>query len=48
MTSISEKDKNMKEDFNRVWGYEFATHKYKFDRQESEIAMLKTLTKDEF
>ena len=40
MTTISEKDKNMGEDFNRFWGVEFATHKYNFDRQESEIAML--------
>ena len=32
MTIISEKDKNLREDFDRIWNYEFATHKYQFDR----------------
>ena len=33
-TSISEKDKNLNEEFNRFWNNEFATHSYQFDRQE--------------
>lgn len=45
-TSISEKDKNSVEDFMRQWK-ELATHHYCFDRQEREIAMLKTITKAE-
>jgi secreted Zn-dependent insulinase-like peptidase len=32
LTTISEKDKNLNEEFNRFWSHEFATHKYKFDR----------------
>ena len=34
-TSISEKDKNLNEEFNRFWSHEFATHSYQFDRQEA-------------
>ena len=32
MTTLSEKDKNLNEEFNRFWSQEFATHKYKFNR----------------
>ena len=46
-TSISEKDKNLTEEFNRFWNNEFGTHCYQFDRQEANIAMLDTLTKAE-
>jgi len=28
MTTLSEKDKNLHEEFNRFWSQEFATHKY--------------------
>ena len=45
MTSISEKDKNLNEEFGRFWRQEMSTHKYDFDRQENQIAMLKTITK---
>ena len=47
MTEIAEKDKNLNEAFSRAWS-EMACHKYKFDRQESDIAMLGTITKQEF
>ena len=47
-TTISEKDKNLGEEFQRFWYLEFATHSYQFDRQEANIAMLATLTKVEF
>lgn len=47
MTIISEKDKNQGEEFDRFWISEFNTHQYQFDRQDSDIAMLKTLTKAE-
>ena len=47
-TTISEKDKNLGEEFQRFWYLEFATHSYQFDRQEANIAMLSTLTKVEF
>ena len=46
-TTISEKDKSLKEEFQRFWSSEFATHAYKFDRQKSDIAMLSTVTKAE-
>ena len=32
MTIISEKDKNMREEFDRFWEDEFYTHEYQFDR----------------
>ena len=47
MTNISEKDKNLPEEFGRYWNGEFSTHKYNFDRQEQEIALLSTITKAE-
>ena len=46
-TSISEKDKNLGEEFGRFWGTALGTHTYNFDRQENDIAMLSTLTKPE-
>ena len=39
LTNISEKDKNLNESFTRSWD-ELANHKYNFDRQENDIAML--------
>jgi insulysin len=47
MTLLAEKDKNQEETFGRDWN-EFATHKYLFERQDIEIAELKTITKEEF
>ena len=47
LTSLQEKDKNLAEEFARYWG-EIVTHKYEFDRQEQEIALIKTLTLQEF
>ena len=47
LTSLQEKDKNLAEEFGRYWG-EIVTHKYNFDRQEQEIALIKTLTLQEF
>ena len=43
-----EKDKSLKEEYNRHWSNELATHKYLFDRQEREVALLDELTLDEF
>ena len=34
-TTISEKDKNLNEEFTRFWVHEFATHSYKFERQDA-------------
>ena len=48
MTEISEKDKNLMETHNRIWGQELATHAYIFDRQERDVALLPTITKAEF
>jgi len=45
-TTISEKDKNIQEDFNRMWS-EFSTHAYIFDRQQKDIEMLASITKAE-
>ena len=46
-TKISEKDKNLFEEFNRFWTHALGTHSYKFDKQESDIAMLATINKQE-
>ena len=46
-TNISEKDKNLQEEFNRFWTHAFSTHTYKFNKQESDIAMLATINKQE-
>lgn len=48
LTIISEKDKNQSEDVARMYSSELATHRYQFDRQEREIASIKTLTLAEF
>jgi len=32
LTNISEKDKNLLEEFTRFWNEDFATHRYQFDR----------------
>ena len=48
MTDISEKDKNLLEAHNRIWGQELATHCYIFDRQDRDVALLPTITKAEF
>ena len=48
MTDISEKDKNLLEAHNRIWGAELSTHAYIFDRQDREVALLPTITKAEF
>lgn len=47
LTRVSEKDKNLGEEFGRFWT-ELDTHKYQFDRQEREIEALKKVTKAEF
>jgi len=47
MTKIAEKDYNLSSEHSRLWN-EIAAHKYLFDRQEREIEILKTLTKQEF
>lgn len=47
-TRISEKDKNQQENFERIWIKELSTHKYVFDRQDKNIALLATVTKQEF
>ena len=31
-TSISEKDKNLSEEFSRFWGHALSKHTYKFDK----------------
>ena len=46
-TIISEKDKNLTEEFERYWRKELVTHAYQFDRQNANIALLATLTKAE-
>ena len=46
-TSISEKDKNLGEEFGRFWGVALGTHTYKFDKQVCDIAMLEKITKQE-
>lgn len=47
MTTVAEKDKNLEDDFYRNW-QEITQHAQKFDRQQTQIETLKTLTKDEF
>lgn len=47
MVQIAEKDYNLGKEHSRYWD-EIATHKYIFDRQEKEIEILKTLSKQEF
>ena len=45
---MQEKDKSLREEFQRYWQGEITSHKYKFDRQEHECALIKTLTVEEF
>ena len=47
MVAIAEKDYNLAKVHYRFWN-EIATHKYIFDRQDKEIEILKSLTKEEF
>jgi len=47
LTDISEKDKNLREAFTRNW-QEMAQHNYNFDKQDNDIAMIKTITLAEF
>ena len=47
LVQLSEKDYNLTKRNNRMWE-EISTHKYLFDRQELEIEMIKTITKEEF
>lgn len=47
LVKITEKDYNLTKHNIRMWE-EISTHKYLFDRQEKEIEVLKTLTKEEF
>ena len=47
-TMLSEKDKNLSEDFDRVFGNELSIHAYQFDRQERQLAIVASLTKAEF
>lgn len=48
LTQYSEKDINLAQEFNRHWTNEIVSHKYIFDRQERECALLKELTLKEF
>jgi len=44
LVKLAEKDINLQKENARHWG-EISTHKYQFDRQEKEIAMLSEITK---
>ena len=44
LTIIEEKDKNLKEEFDRYWTHELVTHKYVFNRQDLECQILEDLT----
>lgn len=46
-TIIAEKDPNMNKAAMRNIG-EITTHRYQFDRQQKELELLETITKDEF
>jgi len=48
LTQYSEKDLNLNMEFTRHWVNELSTHKYVWDRQEKECALLKELTCKEF
>lgn len=47
LVKLSEKDYNLSREHSRLWG-EIATHKYMFGRQDKEIEILKSLTREEF
>lgn len=46
-TQLAEKDKNMASESGRFWG-EIATHNYDFDKQETDLKVLDTITVSEF
>jgi len=47
LTNLKEKDVNLQEEHNRHWK-ELTSHRYEFNRQNLEIEMLETITKEEF
>ena len=47
LVKLAEKDINLARENARHWG-EISTHKYEFDRQDKEIAMLSEVTKQDF
>jgi len=47
LTKLSEKDINLQRENGRYWN-EIATHEYVFDRQDKEIEVVKSITKEEF
>jgi len=47
-TIIAEKDPNLAAAARRVFGLEVTTHRYQFERQQKELELLETITKDEF
>ncbi len=48
LVQVGEKDFNLKMENKRFWDEIATYHTYMFDRQEKEVATLKTLTVDEF
>ena len=47
MTNIKEKDIKLSEEHKRYWK-EMTSHEYEFNRQQLEIDMIQTITKQEF
>ena len=47
-TILSEKEKNLSEDFERVFGNELSIHAYQFDRRDKQLALIATFTKADF
>jgi len=47
VTKVAEKDFNLDKENRRFYGTEISTHKYLFDRQEKELAILSELSKKE-
>jgi len=47
-TNLQEKDKSIKEVFDRFWAKEFTTHKLTFDRQDKMCEIIKTIKKEEW
>ena len=48
LVQVAEKDFNLRMEDKRFWDEISTTHTYLFDRQEKEIAALKTLTVEDF
>lgn len=48
LTNLQEKDKSIKETFDRYWSNEFATHKLEFNRQDKMCELTKSVTKQEW